>query len=190
MLVPPTGSTDSEEWSVLTSMTHGRFGAASAVTASGDVWVIGGMGPNWPNFDPLTSEIVGKIFYKNRVNSTRLFWEVKALNKYRHLQVPDISSDNYVIHIRRWSFQMSRGEQVGVDPVFQLRSCGTVPPTGTAVTSLSGPEPLLTQEPLGWSTLRLSFSTDFPTSPRGIEQELPAGPSWQETRGPWQWQAD
>ena len=66
MLVPSTGS-DSEEWNVLTGMTHGRFGAASALTASGDVWVIGGMGPNWPNFDPLSSEIVGKIFYKNKV---------------------------------------------------------------------------------------------------------------------------
>ena len=54
-------------------MTHARFGTASALTEDGNLWLVGGLGPNWM-FDGFTTEIIGEHYN----GSAAVQWSIQS----------------------------------------------------------------------------------------------------------------
>ena len=70
---PATCFSFTKEWLPFAQMTHARFGTASALTEDGNLWLVGGLGPNWM-FDGFTTEIIGEHYN----GSAAVQWSIQS----------------------------------------------------------------------------------------------------------------
>ena len=59
--------------SVCSDDTRTCFGTASALTEDGNLWLVGGLGPNWM-FDGFTTEIIGEHY----IGSAVVQWSIHS----------------------------------------------------------------------------------------------------------------